>query len=120
MLKLSAVLLLASTLAVTAHAAAPQGDYSEYVGRYALADGRVLTIADEGGTLTAQIAKRSATMRNARFSESRTVELKPAGLARFAATASPLQITFGADGKGEIAQVSLTERGDALQGVAER
>lgn len=121
MLKFTATLLIASTFAASAFAATPATeDVHVYTGQYALADGRVLTISDDNGTLTAQIAKRSPTMANARFSAARTVELKPAGLARFTSTTTPLQITFGEDGKGEVAQVSLTEQGSAMQGLALR
>lgn len=120
MLKLTATLLLASTLAVSAHAAAPAEDLQAYAGQYALADGRVLTIADDAGNLTAQIVKRAPTMQNSRFSAPRTVALKPAGLGRFTSASSPLEVTFAHDARGDVAQVSLTEQGAAMQGLALR
>lgn len=121
MLKLSAALLLALSLASTACAATPEAlDLHAYAGDYALADGRILSITDDTGQLSAQLSKRGPTMRNARLGETRRVVLKPTGPARFTSTTIPLQITFASDGKGEIAQVSLTERGGAVEGLAQR
>jgi len=122
MLKLSAALLLALSLASTACAATPEAlDLHAYAGEYALADGRILSITDDTGQLSAQLSKRGPTMRNARLGETRRVVLKPTGPARFTSTTTtPLQITFAPDGRGEIAQVHLTEQGRAVEGLAQR
>ena len=122
MLKLSATLLLALSLASTACAATPEAlDLHAYAGDYALADGRILSITDDTGQLFAQLSKRGPTMRNARLGETRRVVLKPTGPARFTSTTTtPLQIAFAPDGKGEIVHVHLTGPGSAVEGLAQR
>ncbi|MDQ2821128.1 MAG: hypothetical protein M3Y65_12170 [Pseudomonadota bacterium] len=108
--------LLLALLAGPAMAQAPSADYA---GQYRLTDGRVLTIRDNDGTLTAQVARPSATQNNAHTLASREFVLTPVGPGRFRATATPLQITFGQDAAGAIAQVSLDEQAP-LQTLARR
>lgn len=122
---LFAAALLSCTLAGPALAAAPaqadpQADPQAYAGQYALADGRILTFGADAGVLTAQLGKPGLALRNARFSAPRTVVLKPAGPGRFIGATAPLQLTFAADGHGDVAQVSLSERDTRTQGLARR
>lgn len=50
----------------------------------------------------------------------RAIRLQQNAVASFVSTSTPLQITFDADEKGQIAQVSVTERGAPTRGLARR
>lgn len=106
-------------LALLASPAMAQDASADYAGQYRLTDGRVLTIKDNDGTLTAQVARRTATQNNGHAIGAREFVLTPVAPGRFKATATPLQITFGQDAAGAIAQVSLDEQA-ILQAVARR
>lgn len=98
--------LLLTLFAGSAMAQAPAPDYS---GQYKLADGRVLTINDTDGKLTAQIARPAATQQK-RFGEPREIVLTAVGPDRFKATSTPLQITFAQGAAGDVAHVSVDEQ----------
>jgi hypothetical protein len=95
--------LLLTLLAGSAMAAAP-----DYSGQYQLADGRVLTVKDTDGKLTAQIARAAITQQK-RFAEPKEIVLTEVGPDRFRSTSTPLEITFAEGHKGDIAQVSVNE-----------
>ncbi|WP_332878516.1 hypothetical protein [Massilia sp. S19_KUP03_FR1] len=109
-------ILLAGS-AVAAPAAQPA--LGDYVGRYVLADGRILTVEEDGGQLSAVITFRTPTL-NPRFNGARAMLLKPDGLGSFVATSQALRITFGQDRQGDIAQVSLEDRAAPMIGLARR
>lgn len=96
-------------LTFVAGSAMAQG--TDYTGQYQLADGRLLTVSDNGGKLTAQIARTAITQK--RFAASREIALTEVGPDRFKATSMPLQITFGQGATGDIAHVSLDEQAPA-------
>jgi hypothetical protein len=120
MRKLTLSLLSAILFAGAAGAAEPaQPALQDYAGQYVLADGRILTVSEDGGTLKAAIAARTATM-NPRFNGARNVVLKPDGFGRFTSTSTPLRISFSQDAWGDVAQVRLDEHAAPMIAMARR
>lgn len=120
MRKLTLSLLSGILFAGAAGAAEPaQPPLQEYAGRYVLADGRILTVSENSGTLRAAIAPRNRTM-NPRFSGVRDVVLKPDGFGRFTSTSTPLRISFSQDAWGDVVQVSMDERAAPMLALARR
>lgn len=99
-------LLLTSFTLIAGSALAQSPDYA---GQYRLADGRVLTVSDNDGKLTAQIVRPAITQQN-RAATARNIVLTEVGPGRFKAHNLPLQITFGQGVTGAIADVSLDEQ----------
>jgi len=113
-------LLFGLLLAGSACAAEPaQPASKDYAGRYALTDGRILTVEQADGTLTATIALRSASI-NPRFNGAREVVLKPDGMGGFMSTSTPLRISFSQDARGDIAQVRVDEHAAPMVALARR
>lgn len=113
-------LLFGVLLAGSAVAAEPVNNLQDYAGQYVLADGRILTVAEADGKLTAAIAARPVTQSHARFNTTREVVLKPDGLDSFKSTTTPLQVNFRQDARGDIAQVRLNESAAPMVALARR
>ena len=116
-------LLLGILITGSTCAAAPvpaEATLQDYAGQYELADGRILTVTENGDKLTAWIAPRTATLPNPRVSSPREVVLKQVGPAHFRSTSTPLQINFGQDARGDVAQVRLTEQAEPTRMMARR
>lgn len=116
-------LLLGILITGSACAATPvpaEATLQDYAGHYELADGRILTVTEAGGRLTARIAARSAMAANLHFGSRREVVLLQDGPARFHSTSTPLQINFGQDARGDVAQVRLTEQAEPMRALARR
>lgn len=114
-------LLFGVLLASSAVAAEPASAHlQDYAGQYVLADGRILTVSEADGKLTAAIAPRPITMNRARFSTGREVVLQADGLDSFKSTSTPLQVSFRQDARGDIAQVRLNEDAAPMIAMARR
>jgi hypothetical protein len=114
-------LLFGVLLAGAAVAAEPApANLQDYPGQYVLADGRILTVGEVDGKLTASIAARPLTMSRARHTTGREVVLKADGLGSFKSTSTPLQISFHQDARGDIAQVRLNEDAAPMVALARR
>lgn len=110
MRKITISLLFGLVLCGSAGAAEPsRAAVQDYAGRYELTDGRVLTVSQDQGVLTASIGPRAGTMR-ARFSSPREFVLAPDGIGGYRASAAPLRIRFSQDGAGDVASVQLDEQ----------
>lgn len=114
-------LLFGILLAGSAVAAEPApANLQDYAGQYVLADGRILTVGEANGTLTASIAARPFTTSSTRHTASREVVLKADGLDSFKSTSTPLQVSFRQDARGDIAQVRLNENATPMVALARR
>lgn len=121
MYKSTISLLFGVLLAGAAVAAEPvPANLQDYAGQYVLADGRILTVGETDGKLTAAIAARPFTMSSTRHAAGREVVLKADGLDSFKSTSTPLQISFRQDARGDIAQVRLNESAAPLMALARR
>jgi hypothetical protein len=107
MRKFTAALLfcLATTSAFAATASEP-----DYSGEYRLTDGRVLTIGEENGRMTAQIARPLLTQPNERILPARKRVLVQVGPASFKSTSSSLLISFAQGAGSDGALVSVNEQ----------
>lgn len=102
--------VLLTLIAGSAMAQTPDRDYA---GQYRLADGRILTVTDNDGRLTAQIARQVLTSQQ-RSNAPREFVLTEVAPDRFKASFSPLQITFNQGVAGEMAQVTVAEQAPPL------
>lgn len=119
--KSTLALLFGVLLAGSAVAAEPApANLHDYAGQYVLADGRILTVSEADGKLTAGIAPRKGTLNNKRYSGGRDVALKAIGLDSFKSTTTPLQIDFRQDARGDVAQVFLNENAVPVVALARR
>jgi len=120
MRKITVSLLFGILLCGNAGAAEPsRAALQEYAGRYELADGRLLTVSEDKGVLTASIGPRAGTMRT-RFSSPREFVLTPDGTGGFRASAAPLRLRFSQDGAGDVASVQLDEHAAPMVALARR
>lgn len=121
MQKSTITLLFSVLLAGSAVAAEPApANLHDYAGQYVLADGRILTVSEAGGKLSAGIAARPGALNNVRYSGGRDVVLKANGLDSFKSTTTPLQIDFRQDARGDFAQVFLNEDAAPVVALARR
>lgn len=114
MKKLTATLLLGCLMAGSAFAAPADPAMTAYTGSYEMADGRILTVSEQDGQLHASVTSRSAVARNARYTAPREVVLKETAPDQFTSTTTPLRVTFGQGAHGDIAQVTLSDRGEPM------
>jgi len=106
-------LISAALLTLLAGSALAQAPDRDYAGQYRLADGRILTVTDTDGKLTAQIARQAPTSQQ-RSNSPREFALTEVAPDRFKASTSPLQITFNNGAGGDVAQVTLHEQATPL------
>lgn len=106
-------LISAALLTLIAGSALAQAPDRDYAAQYRLDDGRILTVNDTNGRLTAQIARQTLTSQQ-RSRSSREFVLTEVAPDRFKASATPLQITFNNVAGSDIAQVTLHEQATPL------